>query len=313
MIATQMTKARSALKRLLSANVFLPLVSAKRYVFCYHDVSEPGAPEHDPLYSTPPGLFRQQINALSRRLEWVDLEELLLTERPQRHLGTLTFDDGFASFRDVAWPFLCQRGIPATLFLCRLAIEHNCLPTTTGVLLNRLKRPPEEFARLLAEDDTTGGFVSPRWNEAVLGGLEGLKAIGLFDRKVFLDVEDVRSLKAQGVRFGSHSRSHRALASCDGSQLEAEIEDNRSFLQDRLQITSRHFALPFGKKAHYTAAVLEALGRHGYEYVYTTNPVYLGAATPGRPRLVPRIGVANQDPAMLLFYVNRPFFRTIDL
>jgi hypothetical protein len=179
---------RASLKLLLSANVFLPFVDGKRYVFCYHDVSEPDSPWHAAIYSTPPKLFRRQIEALSKRLQWVTLDELLRRETPGRHLCALTFDDGFASVREGALPFLRQKGIPSTMFVCRLAMEHNCLPVSTRVLLSRLRDPPPEFSRLVVgrgSDD----YINPEVDEAILESLERLKASGLFRDKVFMDAE----------------------------------------------------------------------------------------------------------------------------
>ena len=128
-----------------------------------------------------------------------------------------------------------------------------------------------------------------------------------------MDRAEVRRLQAQGVGFGSHSSAHRVLAACDAPRLEQEIAGNRSFLEQELQIRSEHFAIPFGKKAHYTPAVLASLARNGYRHAYTTNPSFVPADAGETPRRVPRIGVTNEDPATLLFYLNRPLLKRVDL
>lgn len=303
---------RALAKRALSTNVFLPFADAKRYVFCYHDISEPDAPGHSPEYSTPPQMFRDQIEALGTRFQWVDLEELLTTTQPKRHLAALTFDDGFASVRDVAWPYLREQGIPFFVFVCRSAIEDNCLAVTTRTLLRRLREVPMELAALLTAEGSAG-YTSPRWNDAMSKHRDELTSLGLFDTRLYLNADDISFLRDHGVRFGSHSATHRVLTTCDPEQLEAEIIGNQTFLAERFGIDSRHFALPFGKKTHRSMRVLDALVRCGYRYVYTSNPVDVSSEMTDAFRLVPRIGVTNEDPRTLLFYVNRPFLKRIDL
>ena len=86
-------------------------------VLCYHAV-EPGWTS--PL-AVDPADFDRQCQWLARHKQVLPLEKALalLDERGRLPRGTcaLTFDDGFASVAEHAWPTLQRHGLPATVFL----------------------------------------------------------------------------------------------------------------------------------------------------------------------------------------------------
>src|ERR1044071_2218355 len=144
----------------------------KRFVFIFHDVSEPEAFQHSELYSTRPDVFRQQIDFLRANFSLVSLDEILSVDRNggNKRLGAITFDDGFLSVKEIVFPLLSEKKIPFTIFVNRLAVEENCL---------------------LNESDESK-----------------LERSG--DHKVFLDRDDVRFLSRNGVVVGSHGATHRS-------------------------------------------------------------------------------------------------------
>ncbi|PZS40931.1 MAG: polysaccharide deacetylase [Pseudonocardiales bacterium] len=84
----------------------------------YHSV----APyEHDPyLITVHPQRFEQQLRWLHRRgLRATSMRELLAARRngTDRGLVGLTFDDGYADFREYALPVLARFGFTATVFV----------------------------------------------------------------------------------------------------------------------------------------------------------------------------------------------------
>jgi peptidoglycan/xylan/chitin deacetylase (PgdA/CDA1 family) len=81
-----------------------------RAILTYHSLDPSGSP-----ISVHPHAFR-------RHAEWLasgdvpvrGFRDLMETRGPG---VAVTFDDAFASFRDVAWPLLKERGIPVTVFV----------------------------------------------------------------------------------------------------------------------------------------------------------------------------------------------------
>lgn len=209
--------------------------SLKRFVFLYHDISDPDSPQYSPLYSTPVGKFKLQVELIAKHFKLVPLEEVVAdnSDNKQR-LASITFDDGFLSVKDEALPYLHAKGVPFSVFVNSVAIKHNHL------------------------------FYGP----------EVSSINRTYDRKVFLDEGDIKDLTAKGVAIGNHSSSHKVLAECDEATLREEVLDNKLYIESLTGTPVRHLALPFGKREHYNEQVLNFCYSVGHEYVYTTNPSY---------------------------------------
>ena len=84
----------------------------------YHSIDD-----NDVFHSLSPKIFRKQMEYLKRnRYNVIKLEELerMITvgqEIPKKTVA-LTFDDGFLSHYDNAFPVLKEYGFPATFFVC---------------------------------------------------------------------------------------------------------------------------------------------------------------------------------------------------
>lgn len=305
-------RVRTAIRRVLSKPELLSLVGRRRrFVFCYHDVSEPSSPVHSPLYSTPPEVFRRHLKVLSRFFDWVSLDQVLEAGDQLRPQASITFDDGFLSIRDVALPILKEAGIPAAVFVCKLAAEKNFLPVTTRHLISENPDWKASFPELLTSSNAGYGFIQPALDEAMINRLEEIEAAGVLRERFYLSPTEIQDLRSKAVIVGSHSASHRVLSAAGSATLEAEISDNTAFLK-RLGIETRHFALPFGKREHYSSGVLKALRSHGYSAVYTTNPRDF-VPTGNDEVLVSRICVAGQSVEDLSFSILRTLFQAIDL
>ena len=92
-------------------------------------------------------------------------------------------------------------------------------------------------------------------------------------------------LARNGFEIGSHTWSHRELIGVEGRDLEREVSDSRTWLEDALGGPIVSFAYPRGK---YDATVANAV-RQAYRSAVTVNPGY---CRPGVDlALLPRIGI----------------------
>jgi peptidoglycan/xylan/chitin deacetylase (PgdA/CDA1 family) len=108
--------------------------------------------------------------------------------------------------------------------------------------------------------------------------------------------------------------SHRPLAGCDAQALEREIVENQAFLQNLLGTPVHHFALPFGKRAHYDELTIRICRASGHRFIYSNNPApFKAGAIHPLHDLIPRIGLTAQSEAELRFIINRASFKKIDL
>lgn len=241
----------------------------RRFVFLYHDISDPGSPQYSSLYSTTVQNFQSQIDLIAKHFNLVSLEEVFAADTPgQQRLASITFDDGFLSVKNDALPYLRGKGIPFSVFVNSTAIKHNRL--SNGVETSRTA-----------------------------------------DRKVFLDESDIKELVRQGILIGNHSSTHRVLASCDERGLQQEVLENKLYLEDLTATEIKHLALPFGKREHYNAKVLDYCYSAGHQYVYTTNPTSFDPRR--KERLIPRLPILNESPQELFFLINRPLLKKIDI
>lgn len=300
----------SFLKKILSGVNLLPLYpQGWRFIFVFHDIDQDRTPHYSPEhYSTTLDRFREQIDFLKSTFEIVSLKTLLGNELDTReHYAAITFDDGFASVRELAHPILSAYGVPYTCFINRAACMLNRL-WISDIVLGTF----EHYLRNADLQQFSGWTV------------ENLKASAVFNNalplyygtepyteyKVYMNEEDLRILIGEGVDFQSHSASHAVLSMLSPELLQRDIEINCELIQSLTHAGAEMFALPFGKKEHYAEIVEQKLKGVGYTRMFTTNPVGFR----GQPEFaIPRIGLLDQTPSDIRFMLNRSFLKKIDL
>ncbi len=260
-----------AAKKLLSRKLLLS--RSERVIFTYHDVSDPGAAQYSPSYSTPVDVFRRQIDFLAANFELLPLAELMAGGgRGPKPRAAISFDDGFRSVLDQAFPVLSGHRIPFTVFLNRRAIEANTLEYS------------EEYERKQ------------------------------FKQRVYLDEAEVKRLALTGVGIGSHGSSHKVLSRCSVAELDEEIFGNKRYLEALTGRKVDDLAIPYGKKRHYSSQVLDFAYAGLAGHVYSSNPIWFRELNfRARQLAVPRVSLLAESAAEIIFYLNRPFFRRINL
>lgn len=315
-------------KDVLSRNLFLPLVKGRRYIFLFHDVSDLEAPQHNTdvslglwPYSYTTSDFVALLDLYERLFELISLDDIV-AERPagkKRNFASISFDDGFFSVLDVAFPILKARGIPFSIFINKDAAQRNRLPASTRVLLRKAAaNHSEELARgLYARCE---GQALPPYQEfiknpfryvdeaQVMGDEAFLGSLSFMNGKIYLDENDIRRLFQVGVVIGSHTVTHPKLIDCDESTLTHEIYDNKTYLTALLRSEVHHFAIPFGGKSTFTEQAVAICRQAGHRYIYSTNPTSFRYQDIQQNQVpIPRYCIYKPDPKEFMFYINRPF------
>lgn len=247
--------------------------SSSRYIFTYHDVSDFDTPHYSDLYSTPIERFYEHIDLLSRYFEFASLDYIVALEQKRKRLAAITFDDGFFSVKETVMPYLVSRGIPFSVFVNQTAIKKNYLPYDLYSEINRHH-----------------------------------------ETKVYLEECDIKGLHEKGIIVGSHTSNHSTLVNCSLKMLQDEVTENKSYLEKLLNTNIAHFAFPYGKKEHYDEAAVIFCRSIGHLHIYNTNPVYFKSSTlKDNLSLIPRLGLTNQSKEELLFLINRPLVKKIDI
>jgi peptidoglycan/xylan/chitin deacetylase (PgdA/CDA1 family) len=88
------------------------------------------------------------------------------------------------------------------------------------------------------------------------------------ERKKLMDWEIILKLRAEGITFGSHSKTHPFLSALSNNDMASEIKDSKSILEEKLQLPVDFFCYPYGD---YDKGVMDMVGEAGYKGALTTK------------------------------------------
>jgi peptidoglycan/xylan/chitin deacetylase (PgdA/CDA1 family) len=187
-------------------------------VLCYHAVSD----DWPAQMAVSPARFERQLRSLlDRGYRGATFTEAVLSP-PHRRTLAVTFDDGFRSVFELAFPVLDRLGLPATLFV------------PTGLI----------------------GSDRPMSWAGLQGWLAGAHAAEL----VPLGWDELRRLADAGWEIGSHTRTHRRLPTLTDDELREELTASRARLEQELGAPCRSLAYPFGEADERVVAAAREAG-----------------------------------------------------
>lgn len=202
-------------------------------VLCYHAVSE----RWDAELSVTPSEFEAQIRSLLARGYRGATFSDAVTKRAAAPTVAVTFDDGFRSVVDDAFPILAHYGVPATMFVVTEFVGADAPLAWSGI---------------------------DHWVESP--SVSELKPVSW---------DDLRQLAAAGWEIGSHTCTHPHLTQCDGDTLVRELRDSKQRCERDLGIPCSSLAYPYGDvdrrvwqaagQAGYASAAALPSGRWGEE------------------------------------------------
>ncbi len=247
----------------------------------------------DGVFGPDQGEFLQQMQWLRSATTVLDETGLLeLSTRGGGRRGevfsAITFDDAYADCYSLAKPVLEQFGIRGIFFVPidmidarqlgwwdlaaylmkttpkpEIAVGNDVLELRAGLaaslrrVLNLFKlRPVEETGSLLEE--------LSRACEVPLPGKEVQSA-------ELMTWEQLRSMKADGHGIGSHTFSHRVLATLSREEQEREIKASRGELAARIGGEVLSFAYPVGGPQHINRDSVTFVQEAGYQQAFTFN------------------------------------------
>lgn len=246
------------------------------------------------------GDLRSHWLYLRRHYRIVDLEtalEQIFTSRNEgvqrqdrRPLLALTFDDGYDDNYTHAFPLARELQIPFTIFLIPEYIEcGNAFWWATRLIrlarvdqvtledhTYQLNQQEERKALAQVIDARFSGCTSSGEREQFLAYLHKLLAVpssvALKEEPVpLLTWAKVREMQESGyVSFGAHTLHHPDLATLhDPVEVQREIAECRSALEQQLERPVNSFAYPYGRIGDHG---LSAVRQAGYAWAVTTKP-----------------------------------------
>jgi peptidoglycan/xylan/chitin deacetylase (PgdA/CDA1 family) len=293
-------------------------------VLNFHRIGDAEKTPYDSgAFSCSTAEFHWQVGHLKRRYRIVDLDEAVEIVRGRTAMSRpsvlLTFDDGYRDNFDQAYPVLRAHGVSGAFFLptsfigtgllpwwdkiafvvknskrSRIALEYpepaafDLAPplreNSIAAILKLFKRPSvTDTERFIRELETACGFERPADSA----------------ERCFLNWDEAREMQRNGMRFGSHTRSHDILSKLPYSGQLEELRESRRALESELGRAIDTLAYPVGQPDTFNDDTFKALAEARYSTAFS---FYSGANIPGKihPYDVLRGGADDED---------RPSFR----
>jgi len=283
-------------------------------IFTFHRVLPGGTPWSDPGMVTSTDLFDSFLGFITGRFRVLTLEDLVL--RPHEHRKNvfppcaITFDDGWLDTYTYAFPLLMKHSVAATVFL-----PAHFIGTTRYFWQDRLwimlKDPAvyEQVRDLLPKAARVFGWstspgITPAQLQKFLAARSSLEAEGFVDwvqnetktespaARVFMNWQEVKEMRASGIRFGSHTCNHVILDLLSVEAARREIEQSRQEIESALGERIESFCYPWRQ---YGPSIRELVRDAGYQMAVTTRSAV--ARRISDAWCLPRVGVCSASLA----------------
>lgn len=238
--------------------------------------------------------FQEQMVYLKNHCRVIPLKDVpsLTRENNGRPKVAITFDDGFQSNYDIAWPILKKLGLPATIFLatdfigsdntvwfCRInealsktsltnlewdgmtydLSTQRCRGQAHAAIQERLKT--HEHSQLLAKTRQLIQILGDRPERPIRPG----------SPYRMLGATEVREMAASGlVDFGAHTCSHAILSGLSKSEREREITESLAVVERLTGVPCTLFAFPNGRASDFGSCDVEVLEGNKITVAVTT-------------------------------------------
>src|SRR6266702_1090281 len=210
--------------------------TAQTIIYCYHrlvdKVRYPGT-------EITPAVFEAQMKELKDRgITVISLQDLLAWKRGEKNIpprcAVITFDDGWKSQYEVAWPIMKKYGYPFTMFIY-----------TEGVAGGSL-----------------GGGGAITWEQ-----LADMRDNGVDIQAHSATHQDLREGHTITLAGPGGKKTRTKLTGAQYEQwVQNEVVGSKQLLEQRLGIKVNCFAVPFG---NYNEHVKELARNAGYEAMFT--------------------------------------------
>jgi peptidoglycan/xylan/chitin deacetylase (PgdA/CDA1 family) len=234
--------------------------------------------------------FERQMRCIREHFHPMSLTDLVAAaerrEIPPRAVA-VTFDDGYENVFLDAFPIIRRYGVPATVYLATGLIGGG--PMWNDRIEIAIRATHYGEIRSPLDDRDVLPLRTPEQRELALRRtLEALKRRPPADRDA-LTAEIVRALgvtvdgglrmlrwaqvadmHAAGIEFGAHTVHHPILSCLPPEEAWGEIVESKRAIEERLQVSVRHFAYPNGTAADFDDATQALVVRAGFTSAVST-------------------------------------------
>lgn len=297
------------------------------YIFSYHRVKSDHEGANTLFDSAVFGLdlmqLKEQITFLKKHTTILGEQDLIdilagkkITNGP---CSMITFDDAYADNYHLALPLLIEYDVPAIFFIPTTSIETRMLgwwdqiafivknsskpeirlDDEVIILENRKQAVIDHLHRRMKLEpaERTSGLI----NKLAIAADSPPPATELMDREL-MTWEQIQAVDRAGITLGSHTCSHRVLATLNEAEQRQEITESRRILAEKTGSSIRSLAYPVGGMSHFNDTTITLTGKAGYELAFTHNT---GITGPGQfhRHAIPRISApGNWEYFLAVFH-----------
>jgi len=201
-------------------------VQGKRLILAYHGIIPDGeSPAGEPALFVTQRDFAMQLDVLTAEADVVALDRI---DEPDdgRPRVAITIDDAYRGAVNVGVRELAARKLPATIFVAPARLNNqvfwwDALLYGSGKLDEKLRN--HALHKLRGEDERVRAW-------ARSAGIPARDQLPAYARSATLD-ELAAALRFDGLTLGSHTWSHRNLASLDIVEVATEVRGSREWLR----------------------------------------------------------------------------------
>jgi peptidoglycan/xylan/chitin deacetylase (PgdA/CDA1 family) len=292
--------------------------SGRLLILMYHDLQSPDeSPDMAAAIRNRPNRehFDAQMNTIASMFRTLSVEDAILEIKSRGALAmdtvAITFDDGYASAYEVAYPVLKKHGIPVTVFLTTGWIKGEFTPwwetladiiaecsidgirssdvlEEGGITLPDIVLQAAETVQRKAYYDFLAGVLrdtSSERAEQIVDSLADEFQVPDIDSPKPLSVEQIKEMSRNGMRFGAHTVSHPNLGMIDTSSARRELLESMAEVEDWTQDRVIGTAYTYGQDRESYQKIAGIISECGYSYSCTA---------------IPGLNNADTDPYMLL-------------
>ncbi len=263
-------------------------------VIMYHGITQDPLMVDDWCFITEAS-FRTQMDYLGKYFEILSLSEAvgrMARGEIKRPAAVITFDDGYQNIFDVAFPVLCMKRIPATVFLATGFTDTNDTVWYGRINLALCKTRKTQFEWEGSRFDLATPELKAKASAVLqeyLKKLEYSKLMAALRRIVLelgddpdasvetgspfrmLDKKAIGEMAASGIiEFGAHTHRHAILSHLSEEERKNEIGQSIRAVHDLTGQPCKYFAYPNGRAGDYNCETIKDLRICGIQAAVTT-------------------------------------------
>jgi tetratricopeptide (TPR) repeat protein len=272
----------------------------KLLILNYHRIRS-----NDSLFSSPfdDGVYTLNQDEFARQIKWLKKNTRIMSEKELLGLNNggvfvppdtsapcvmITFDDGYMDNYTLAYPILKYFEVPAILFVATQMVHARQIPwwDVIAYLVKNCTKPYIELdgrqfsmetqkkeaitsfqLRMKQEKYEHTKYLLPELSEACEVALPSAE---LQDQEL-LTWREIREMAQNGIAIGSHTHTHRVLATLSPSAQKEEMILSKLIIEENIGQTVQSISYPVGEPHYITGETSVIASVSGYSLGFTTN------------------------------------------